>query len=117
MQNLGQRRKDEKMKKKINKKPKLVILIISLVVVLALVELTISYQLATTGGKMRQWEEKAAALEQQNKIISEEINRMGSLARVSEEARNLGLVKATSVLHLTPQIPVALETEKLPLGR
>ena len=105
------------MKKKICKKPKLVILITSLVVFLALVELTISYGLATTGEKMRQLEEKSALLEQQNKILSEEINRMGSLARVNNEAKNLGLVKAISVLYLTPQIPVALETVKTFLPR
>ncbi|MCX6724745.1 MAG: hypothetical protein NTV20_01425 [Candidatus Shapirobacteria bacterium] len=105
------------MIKKPIKKPKLVIFIISLVVVLSLVQLTISYWLATTGGKMRQLEEKTTLLEQQNKILSEEINHLGSLARVNEEARSLSLVKATNVLYLTPQIPVALETKKLPLGR
>ena len=105
------------MIKKPIKKPKLVILITSLVVFLALVELTISYGLATTGEKMRQWEEKTTLLEQQNKILSEEINRMGSLARVNNEAKNLGLVKTTSVLYLTPQIPVALETVKTSLPR
>ena len=105
------------MIKKPIKKPKLVIFIISLVIVLSLVQLTISYWLATTGEKMRQWEEKTTLLEQQNKILSEEINRLGSLARVNEEARSLGLVKATNVLYLTPQIPVALETKKLPEAR
>jgi len=104
-------------KKKICKKPKLVIFITSLVVVLALLELTISYQLATTGGKMRQLEEKANSLEQQNKILSEEINQMGSLSRVNNEAKNLGLVKATNVVYLTSQIPVALETTNLPEAR
>ena len=105
------------MKKKIFKKPRLVIFIISLVVILSLVQLTISYWLATTGGKMRQLEEKATLLEQQNKILREDINYMGSLSRVNQEAQNLGLVKANSVLHLIPQVPVALETEKLPEAR
>lgn len=93
------------------------ILITSLVVILALLELGISYQLATTGGKMRQLEEKAASLEQQNKILSEEINQMGSLSRINIEAKKLGLVRATSVAYLTSQIPVALETTNLPEAR
>ena len=56
-------------------------------------------------------------LEQQNKILSEEINQMGSLSRISSEAKNSGMVKATSVVFLTSQIPVAMETTNLPEAR
>ncbi len=92
---------------------KLMVFTITLVVILSLVQLTISYLLATNGGKLRQLEEKASLLEEQNKILLEEVNQMRSLTRINKEAQNLGLVKAKSILHLTPQVPVALETEKL----
>jgi cell division protein FtsL len=95
--------------KKINKKPKLVYLIFGLVLVLAGAQLILSHWLATTGGKLRQWEEKTQSLEQQNRVLTEEINHMGSLSRIASEAQRLGLVKADKVLYLTPQIPVALE--------
>jgi len=105
------------MKKKIDRKPKLVILIISLVLVLSLAQLFISFFLAANGGKLRQLEEKASLLEQENKILSEEIYRLGSLARINNEAKNLGFVKAGKVLYLTPQLPVALEIKELSAGR
>jgi len=45
--------------------------------------------------------------------MNEEINQMGSLSLVSLKAQKMGLVKAKKVLHLTPQIPVALDTLKV----
>ncbi len=105
------------MKKKICQKPKLVIFVASLVLILSLVQLAISYWLATTGEKLHQLEERATLLEQENKILSEEINRMGSLSRVNQEAQSLGLVKVKKVLNLTSQVPFALETERLPEAR
>lgn len=105
--------------KKITKKPlakrdlappeKLIYLIVGLILVLAGFQLVISHGLATTGGKLRQWEEKTDLLEKENRILTEEINQMGSLARIANEAQKLGLVKSSKVLYLTPQIPVALE--------
>lgn len=105
------------MKKKIDKKPKLVILIISLVFVLSLTQLFISFFLAVNGDKLRQLEEKASLLEQENKILSEEIYRLGSLKRINDEAKNLGFVKADKILSLTSQVPVALGIKELSAGR
>lgn len=96
-----------------NKKPKLLILITSIIAVLFLSQLAISYNLATTGGKMRQLEEKSQKLEDQKRLLAEDINRMGSLSMIAEKAQAMGLVKVSGVLHLTPQVPVALETNSL----
>ena len=104
------------MKKEI-KKPKLIVLIIFIIIGLSAAQLVISHRLATAGGKMRQLEEKISRIENDNKRLSEEINQMGSLSLISKTAQELGLVKAKSVLHLTPQIPVALETVKADLER
>ncbi len=79
------------------------------VVVLALVQLVISHHLASLGGKVRQAEKIAILKEQENKSLAEDIGRMGSLARVSSQAQSLGFVRTTQVLHLAPQIPVALK--------
>lgn len=100
------------MTNKTYKKPKLIVLITFIVVGLSLVQLTISHKLATLGGKMSQLEEKQEYLTKENKKLSEEINQMGSLSLVSLKAEEMGLVKAKRVLHLTPQIPVALDTLK-----
>ncbi len=80
---------------------------------LSLVQLVISHRLATLGGSMRQLEEKQTYLAEENKKLSEEINQMGSLSLVASKAEEIGLVKAKKVLHLTPQIPVALDTLKI----
>jgi cell division protein FtsL len=101
------------MTKKEYKKPKLIFLITFLVIGLSLVQLIISHRLATLGGSMRQLEEKQTYLAEENKKLSEEINQMGSLSLVASKAEEIGLVKAKKVLHLTPQIPVALDTLKI----
>lgn len=88
---------------------KLLFLIVGLVVILSLTQLVISHNLATTGEKVRQLELQADQLEEENATLTAEINKIGSLARITEEAQKLGLVKATRVLHLTPEIPVALK--------
>lgn len=100
------------MTKKEYKKPKLIFLIIFLVIGLSLAQLIISHKLATLGGSMRQLEEKQAYLAEENKKLNEEINQMGSLSLIASRAEEMGLVKAKKVLHLTPQIPVALDTLK-----
>jgi len=83
------------------------------VIGLSLVQLVISHRLATLGGSMRQLEEKQTYLAEENKKLSEEINQMGSLSLVASKAEEIGLAKAKKVLHLTPQIPVALDTLKI----
>ena len=106
------------MKKTIKiKKPKLLILVTLVVFGLALAQLTITYGLSTTGGRMRQLEGKAETLARQNRVLTEEINQMGSLTRIAKQAQSLGLVKANQVLYLAPQVPVALENTTMNPGR
>jgi len=90
-------------------KKKMPIFIICVVIILSLVQLVISHNLATAGEEVRQLETKEAQLEQENSALTAEINKTASLSRIAERAKNLGLVKATTVLHLTPQIPFALK--------
>lgn len=90
-------------------KKKMPIFIICVVIILSLVQLVISHNLASAGEKVRQLEIKTAQLEQENNALRGEINKTASLARITEEAKTLGLVKTTTVLHLTPEIPVALK--------
>lgn len=100
-----------------NKKPKLIFLIVTLVLLLAGMQLVMAHCLATTGEQMRQLEDKANLIGKENQLLSEEINKMGSLNQIASEAGKLGLVKANNFLNLTPQIPVALEKTSLNSGR
>lgn len=95
-----------KISRKINPK---IILIGVIALVLALIQLFISQRLATAGEEVRQFESKAAQIGEENRILVEEIGKMGSLSMISFKAREIGLVKTTQVFHLTPQIPVALK--------
>ncbi len=96
-------------KEKKHKTPKLLIIVASLVLILALAQLVVSYYLATLGEKLRQLEAKAAQLQQENRVLAEEISNNGSLSKISLKAQELGFTRTTAVLHLTPQIPVALK--------
>lgn len=100
-----------------NKKSKLFYLIVTLVLLLAGLQLVMAHCLATTGEQMRQLEDKANLIEKENQLLSEEINKMGSLNRIASEAGKLGLMKAGNFLNLTPQVPVALEKTSLNSGR
>jgi len=92
-----------------NKKPILLIFIVLLVCILALGQLVVSHYLATMGEKLSLLEAKANQLERENQILEEEIKASGSLSKISSLAKELGFVKTTAVLHLTPQLPVALK--------
>lgn len=100
-----------------NKKPKLIYLIIGLILFLAGVQLVVTHCLANTGQRMRQLEKEADLLKRENSILTEEINKMGSLPRIATEASKMGLIKANNVLSLTPQVPVALEKNAINLER
>lgn len=95
-------------KTKKTKKEKLTSLILGLVLILCLIQLFISHRLATAGEKVAELEVRAAQIEAENNLLEEEISQMGALSRVSQEAAKLGLVRTSSVLYLTSQIPVAL---------
>lgn len=87
---------------------KLTPIVIGVVFLLILIQLVISHNLANSGEKLRDFEVGTQELKEENTILAEEINKAGSLSRISQEAEKAGLVRTTQVLHLTPQIPVAL---------
>ncbi len=84
------------------------ILVAILVIGLALAQLIITHRLATSGGAVRELEIKAQRLEDKNEILRQEITQLGSLRRVAQEAEKLGFVRNKSLLHLIPELPVAM---------
>ena len=90
-------------------KVKLSFVIASLVLILAVIQLIVAHRLATLGGVINLCENRAIELEQKNLKMAQEINRIGSLSKISLRAEELGFVPANKVVHLTPQIPVALK--------
>ena len=89
-------------------KSKLLAIIIVTILSLSLIQLVISHRLATSGEKVRLLEAEISLLERENNRLSAEINQIASLSRIASEAEKMGLTKATQVLRLTPEIPVAM---------
>jgi len=89
-------------------KAKISVLIFTVVFLLSMVQLVIAHNLATSGEEVRLLETQISLLEKENNKLSAEINQMASLAQIAGEAEKLGLTKATHVLRLTPEIPVAM---------
>lgn len=90
-------------------KKNLPILITFLVIGLALVQLVLTHRLATAGETIRELEIETSRLEKKNELIEQGITQLGSLRRISQEAEKLGFVRHNSLLHLTPEIPVAMD--------
>ena len=90
------------------KKINLPILIIFLVLGLALIQLVITHRLATAGGTVKELEIKTVRLGNKNELIKQKIDQLGSLRRIAQEAEKLGFVRNNNLLHLTPEIPVAM---------
>lgn len=89
-------------------KTRISIIIFMIVFLLSLIQLIISHNLATSGEKVRLLETEISLLEKENNKLSAEINQIASLSRIASEAEKMGLTKATQVLRLTPEIPVAM---------
>jgi len=47
-------------------------------------------------------------LKDRNELLRQEISQLGSLRRVAQDAEKLGFVRNHNHLHLTPEIPVAM---------
>jgi cell division protein FtsL len=88
---------------------KLVFVVVISVLLLALTQLAISHQLANSGEKIRRFEEETARLEEENRALIEQISKLSSLSKISLQAEKLGFLRTTRVLHLTPQVSVALK--------
>lgn len=84
------------------------VLVTLLVISLALIQLVITHRLATSGGAIRELEIKAQRLEDKSELLRQEITQLGSLRRVAQKAEELGFVRNNSLLHLIPELPVAM---------
>ena len=91
------------------KKLKLTPLIVTIIIILAGIQLVISHHLATSGEKVRQLEKEAQLIEEENRLLLEEVSQIGTLSKISLQAEEMGLVRTTQVIHFGSQIPLALK--------
>lgn len=79
-----------------------------LAVALGGIQFLISCKLATAGYEVGKTEKRIQELESENSLLYDSVSKMGSLSEVSSKAEELGFVRTTHVVHLIPQLPVAL---------
>jgi len=84
-------------------------LIVFLVILLALIEIWASHRLSTNGEKLARLEESIRQQEIHNKLLKEEVLKIGSLSTLADKASQLGFTPVTHVLNLTSQLPVAFK--------
>ena len=97
-----------KKEKKSNRRSLFLKLIVpGLVLFLAVVQLFFTHHLALSGEEMKEMESMMSKLEEENRLLEEEISQIGSMSVISQRASQLGLVHDVQVLHLSPGVPVA----------
>lgn len=97
-----------KPKVKKTKTGRLLFLIFFLVLVLSLGKLIVANILATTGGQLGRMESEAVSLKAENQEIEGKLIELSTLSRIASEAEKLGFKKASFVVFLREEVPVAL---------
>lgn len=90
------------------KRKRILFFVCGSILLLAFVKLLLANMLSLSGLRVAKLEERVSSLGEENNLIKEEIVKLSSLSRISQEAVNLGLEKPTLVVNLTSGVPVAL---------
>lgn len=90
------------------KRKRILFFVCGSILLLAFVKLLLANVLSLSGLRVAKLEERVSSLGEENNLIREEIVKLSSLSRISQEAVNLGLEKPTLVVNLTSGVPVAL---------
>lgn len=90
------------------KRKRILFFVCGSILLLAFVKLLLANVLSLSGLRVAKLEEQVSSFEKENNLIKEEIVKLSSLSRISQEAVNLGLEKPTLVVNLTSGVPVAL---------
>jgi len=92
------------------KKPALIIgFLLFTVVVLFLVKISVSNQVATSGVLLSEVNEKLNSIKLENTVLSEEYYQLSSLTSIDTKAQKLGYVEPKGNFVLNGQIPVAIK--------
>lgn len=87
---------------------KICFLVLLVALSLAVAKVVLAARLATTGTQLLQITNKGQSLEAENLILEEEILKLSSLSRISEEAKRLSFSSSTRVVNLATEVPIAL---------
>jgi cell division protein FtsL len=90
------------------KEKRILVLVFGVVGLLFLAKFLMANMLSGAGLKLTYLSEQSSQVSQENSFLSEEIVKLSSLSRISQEAQNLGLDKPSLVINLSSEVPVAL---------
>ncbi|MCJ7827520.1 hypothetical protein MUP65_00030 [Patescibacteria group bacterium] len=79
-----------------------------LVILLAGVQLCLSYRCAGSGDQLAQLEVASERIGRENMILREENNQLGSLVSIKKQALEMGFVGAQEIVYLSAPAPVAM---------
>lgn len=91
------------MKKLVNKKK----LLVAITVVLLVLVVYVSVGLASKGSELVSIEEKAHLIESENRQLTAELIAEMSLTKISQKARELGMIEPEELVYLTKEPRVA----------
>ncbi len=81
----------------------IVAVIVGGLIILGVLQLIFSNQLATQGEEIAKIESQLAVVNRENEILDNQISSLSSLSVISSQASRLGLAAANSVTFLRPQ--------------
>jgi hypothetical protein len=92
------------------KRPIFVILsIVSIVICLAIVQVGVSNQIATTGAGLVALQKELTQYKQENILLQEQVLKASALTTIEEEAEKRGFVAVKNPVHLSTPLPLALK--------
>lgn len=77
-----------------------------LVLLLTFVQIFVGVIFANVGTAIREFEEKAATLDLENKLLTEQVVNSLSLTQISQKAKEIGLGES-QIVYLTSQTPLS----------
>lgn len=97
--------------RKQKKEPKTLSIKFGLIIIgiLIFLQLIVCYFLVSLGSDYKVLEKKLSDLKEENKILTESLNKQISLSKISQKAEEMGFVRTTMVLHLKENEAVALK--------
>ena len=75
---------------------------------LSVAKIIMANLVATNGIEINQIEKQITGIDRENKSLNEEITKLSSIKRISEEAVRLGFASSSTVASLSQQTPLAL---------
>lgn len=89
-----------------------VTIIVITILVLSIVQVTVSNRLSTTGIVLGEMQGKIKTYQRENVVLSEKILSASSFSNIASEAASLGFVDSKAALFLSTPLPVAMESTR-----